>query len=233
MDEEKERMAKFMTQTDLSDSTVLGESRDKNLRKKPPPKKKKVGKMYVMSVTKFIKLYGGLKSPKLHDFKTLMEMGCLVEWCEVPASSTTIYVSHEWSGGNHADPSGTQIRHLAQVLKRLRRGEIDRVESEASHAAFGLNRTTDREEWARLLSKSYIWFDWFCIDSSKNSEEVLRSIWTFVGRCDMMLVLAPPCEHSDRIDPLTKKKARLSYRTFRLRAMCVYEMYVFCWCSEA
>ena len=80
MDEEKERMAKFMTQTDLSDSTVLGKDRDKNLRKKPPPKKKRVGKMYVISVTKFIQLYGGLKYPKLHDFKTLMEMGCLEAW---------------------------------------------------------------------------------------------------------------------------------------------------------
>ena len=225
MDKEKLRMAKFMTQTDLSDSTCLGEDRDKNLRKTPPKAKKKVAKMYVMSVTKFIQLYGGLKSPKIQDFETLLKDGYLVEWCEIPANSTTIFVSHEWTGNRHADPSGTQVRHLAQVLKRLRSGKIERVETETSHLTYGLNRTTDREEWSRLLSKSYIWFDWFSVQC-KHSEDVIRSIWTFVSRCDMMLVLAPSCEHSDRMDPLTNKKSRLSYRTFRLRAMCVYEMYV-------
>jgi len=135
MDQEKKRAEPFLTETDLSNSGVLGESRDKDLRKVPPAPKKKVTKMYVMSVITFIKMYGGLKCPKIHDFETLLSMNCLIEWKDVPANSTTIYVSHEWCGKDHADPSGTQIRHLSQVLKRLRLGEIDRVETEPSHVS--------------------------------------------------------------------------------------------------
>jgi len=41
-----------------------------------------------------------------------------------------------------------------------------------------------------------------------------------VGRSDMMLVLAPGCKHFD-----SSSSKNLCYRTFRQRAMCVYEMY--------
>ena len=91
---------------------------------KPPPVP-----MEVISLYRFMKLYGGQRHPRVDSYETLKKKGYLSEVKYVHPDSTIIFVSHEWSGGNHADPSGTQIRHLAQVLKRLRRGEIDRVES--------------------------------------------------------------------------------------------------------
>ena len=40
-----------------------------------------------------------------------------------------------------------------------------------------------------------------------------------------MIILAPGCTHFDRIDPRTKRKMNLCYRTYRLQARCVFEMF--------
>jgi hypothetical protein len=40
-----------------------------------------------------------------------------------------------------------------------------------------------------------------------------------------MIILAPGCTHFDRIDPRTQRKMNLCYRTYRLRARCVFELF--------
>ena len=40
-----------------------------------------------------------------------------------------------------------------------------------------------------------------------------------------MIILAPGCTHFDKIDPRTGRKMNLCYRTYRLRAKCVFEMF--------
>ena len=40
-----------------------------------------------------------------------------------------------------------------------------------------------------------------------------------------MVILAPGCTHFDKIDSGTGRKMNLCYRTYRLRAKCVFEMF--------
>ena len=42
---------------------------------------------------------------------------------------------------------------------------------------------------------------------------------------DFMIILAPGCTHFDKIDARTKRKMNLCYRTYRLDARCVFEMF--------
>ena len=39
------------------------------------------------------------------------------------------------------------------------------------------------------------------------------------------MICAPPGRHADRLDPVTKKKSRTSYRSWRKRGWCVLEMF--------
>ena len=72
--------------------------------------------------------------------------------------------------------------------------------------------------------KTFIFYDGFCVPREKR-EEAFRMIPEFIKRCDFMIILAPGCTHFDKIDPRTGRKMNLCYRTYRLRARCVFEMF--------
>ena len=88
------------------------------------------------------------------------------------------------------------------------------------------NHTTTAEDWKRILNsqKTYIFYDGLCVSKEKR-ERGFQMIPEFIKRCDFMIILAPGCTHFDKIDPRTGRKKNLCYRTYRLRARCVYEMF--------
>ena len=88
------------------------------------------------------------------------------------------------------------------------------------------NYTTTAEEWQRMLDpqKTYIWYDGFSIPKEKRYE-AFQFVPEIIKRCDFMIILAPGCTHFDKIDPRTGRKMNLCYRTYRLNAMCVFEMF--------
>ncbi len=145
----------------------------------------------------------------------------------VPPDSTIIYISHEWVGTSHPDPDGTQMYHLLLVFERLRNGDIARTEMDWIHTMYYKQGfVTSTQEWKRLLSseKTFIFYDGFCVPKSRQ-EDWIRSIPAYVRRCDFSIVLCPGLTHFDRIDPRTKRKINLCYRTYRRRARCVFEMF--------
>ena len=174
-----------------------------------------------------LKRYGRQRHPRLESYETLKERGELVEWRFIPSQSTIIYVSHEWAGTNHPDPDGTQFYHLLHVLERLQRGNIAQVDMDAFHSIiYKHNLSTSSSEWKTTLNpeRTYLWYDGFCVPKSKRDEN-FRSIPLYVQRSDFMIILAPGCTHADRINPQTKRRLHLSYRTYRLRARNVLEMF--------
>jgi len=183
--------------------------------------------MKVVRLSKVLKLYGGQRHPKIVLCDAFLEKRQLVEWRFVPHGSIIIYVSHERIGTEHPDPVGTQMYHLLYTLERLQKGEISRTDMDAFHSLlYKHNHTTTAEEWKRILNseKTYIWYDGFSVPRSRQ-EEGFRSIPSYIRRCDFMIILAPGCTHSDRIDPRTKRRMNLCYRTYRLRARCVFELF--------
>ena len=187
----------------------------------------RAGKMYLILLHILFKRYGAQRHPELDTFETLMKDGALTELAYVPPQSTIIYISHEWARDNHPDPRGDQIYHLLLLLERLRRGDVDRTDMDAFHSlVYKQNYTTTAEEWKRTLNMqtTYIFYDGLCVQN-ENREQGFRIVPEYVKRCDFMIILAPGCTHFDRIDPRTERKKNLCYRTYRLRAKCVYDMF--------
>ena len=183
--------------------------------------------MYVILLQVLLKLYGAQRHPRLDSFENLKKSGRLKEYRYIPRDATMIYISHEWVGTDHPDPDGTQMYHLTYMLERLKEGKISRTDMDAFHSLlYKHNVTTTADDWKRILNseKTYIWYDGFCVPSSRR-EDGFRSIPSYIRRCDFMIILAPGCTHFDRIDPRTKRKMNLCYRTHRLQARCVFELF--------
>ena len=183
--------------------------------------------MFVIQLRTLMKLYGGRRHPELQSYSELLRRGQLVEWRFVPRHSTTIYVSREWRGKTHPDSDGTQTYHLILLLERLFQGLISRTDMDPFHVLlYNHTHSTSSQEWTRLLSpeKTFVWLDWCCVPRDRR-EDAFLTIPFYVRRCDFTIVLAPGCTHTSRIDPRTQRKANLCYRTYRLRARCVFEMF--------
>jgi len=183
--------------------------------------------MRVIGLHTLFKLYGGQKCPRTDSYEVLEERGELKFYRYIPPDATTIYISHEWAGTDHPDPDGTQMYHLLYLLDRLQNGEVSRTDMDAFHSLlYKHNVTTTADDWKRILSseKTYIWYDGFCVPRSRR-EDGFRSIPSYIRKCDFMIILTPGCRHFDRIDPRTKRRMNLCYRTYRLRARCVFELF--------
>jgi len=185
---------------------------------------------YLMNVKTFLKNYGGHKQPKVHPYEVHKQRGDVIHWRFVSPKSTIIYVSHEWTGTSHADPNGFHVNVLAAVIERLSKGKTNGVHMDPRmEIAYNIRADTFRDEWIDMMSNAYIWFDWFSVPQDASSktdrEKALRSIRAYIHNSTFVLILAPGCTHQDRIDPRTKHKALLSYRTWRLNARNVLEMY--------
>ena len=181
----------------------------------------------VVNLQTALRRYGGQRHPRIDSYDTFEESKELVEWRYVPPDSTTIYISHEWTGTTHPDPDGTQMYHLLLLLERLQKGEVHRTDMDAFHSLlYKHNQTTTSDEWKRILNpeKTFIWYDGFCVPRSRR-EDGFRSIPSYIQRCNFMIILAPGCTHADRIDSRTQRKMNLCYRTHRLRAHCVFELF--------
>ena len=85
------------------------------------------------------------------------------------------------------------------------------------------NKVVTAEEWKKKLSRIWIWFDYLCIPQTSHYEDIthsekesrekaeckialkkaVASLPGYVELSDLMLILAPTCEHKDRKDPDT------------------------------
>jgi hypothetical protein len=174
-----------------------------------------------------LKMYGRQRHPQVGSYDELERTRQLVKWRYIPPKSTTIYISHEWLGTDHPDPDGTQMYHLLLMLERLQSGDINRTDMNAFHSLlYKQNHSTTAKEWKRVLDseKTYIWYDGFCLPRSRQEVE-FQLIPSYIKRCDFMIILTLSCTHFDRIDPRTNRKMNLCYRTYRLRARCVFELF--------
>ena len=119
-----------------------------------------------MSVRDFVDRYS--KSPILEAHQHLLKTTKLLrEYDDDISKDTVIFVSHEWLGFTHPDPTGEQTKVLTAVLKNLMEGNIDRVNTDGlTRSMFGdqaANRSTTAEEWKVILKHAWIWVDFISI----------------------------------------------------------------------
>ena len=115
--------------------------------------------MYLISLDQLERLYGG-KEPRydrIEAHQELLRRGELVRWTDLPIDAHIIFFSHEWVGWSHPDPHGVQLKTFLRVMKRLRSGDISRVEMNAFHTLmYKTNHVVTAEKWQDMLSRAYV-----------------------------------------------------------------------------
>lgn len=195
-----------------------------NLFKEEEEKKK--SNIYFVRLHKLYTYYLS-RDVEIESFEDFLKRGDLLVEEELPKNSIKIYVSHEWVGTKCADPKGVQIKHLLNMLKRLESGDVANVSMDPfQRIIFKQEKyTTSREEWIHILSRRdvFIWYDWFCVPRANSNQA--RLISKIVERVSFSIILTPPAKHTTRKDPATKRNVNLCYRTYRLQARYVFDMF--------
>ena len=113
--------------------------------------------MYVMSIANLLDL------EQMQPHQVLLKKGLVREWSPW-MHGRIIYVSHEWLGWLHPDPTGEQFTALKRILWRLMNGEVPTVESYwVQQVAFKQNTVVTSEEWKAALPHMFVWLDFFAI----------------------------------------------------------------------
>eukprot|EP00940_MAST-03C_sp_MAST-3C-sp2_P003512 g3512.t1 len=204
--------------------------------------------MFLVSIDTWRDIHENLqcnaKRAFLPCFQTLKKQGKLVSINDVPPNSIVTYVSMERGGYKRSDPKAVRFKTLTRVLERLESGDIGQVDMNAFHTLF-YKETYKKtaEEWRHIIPRMYIWFEWFSVPqptmedgdtvealASRRElvsmrEDALQSTSAYVEKSDMLIILAPGCVHQDHIDPRTRRKRNMSYRTFRLNGQCVLDLF--------
>jgi len=79
-----------------------------------------------------LKMFGDDESRKRNIsicHQDLLQNGEITRFEDLPMSSFVIFVSHQWSSSRHPDPHGRQIQVLCTVLRKLREGVFERVDT--------------------------------------------------------------------------------------------------------
>ena len=113
---------------------------------------------YVISVDKLLAL------ERWVPHQVLLSQGALVDLSD-EEDARVAFVSHQWTGFGHPDPSGAQLRHLQRVVRRLRNGELDVNNHMILELIYGFQECTTAEEWTAKLGGGafYFWIDYLSI----------------------------------------------------------------------
>jgi ankyrin repeat protein len=197
--------------------------------------------MYLLNLSSMMSMFGDEEEREKNlniCHQDLLKREQLVRYEDLPLGAFVMFVSHQWNGFNHPDPSGVQIECMVRMFRRLRDGKIDRVDMDPFHTIlYRDNRVTRKSEWIELLSNAYIFYDfWSQPQPFREPNLILQatlkrelslaiaSMGAYVERADCLVVLAPSSYHVDRIDTQSRRHEFTCYRTYRKRAFCVMEM---------
>ena len=102
---------------------------------------------------------------KLPDHQEMLRRGDLLAHDpETMGADSTMFISHQWSSHAHADETGTQLKTLQAIFRRLRRGDIGQVERDWKYQLVSKgNEVVTAKEWKARLPKMYLWIDFCCI----------------------------------------------------------------------
>ena len=130
----------------------------------------------------------------------LEKKGVLTRYEDLPMGAFIMFVSHQWNGFQHPDPNGVQIECMVKTFRRLRDGEIDRVDTDPFHSIlYKTNRVTRKKEWMQLLSNAYIFYDFWSQPQPSVGEltmscktrarsKIISSMGAYVERSDCLVV---------------------------------------------
>ena len=141
--------------------------------------------------------------------QVLLSQGALVDLSD-EEDARVAFVSHQWTGFGHPDPSGAQLRHLQRVVRRLRNGELDVNNHMILELIYGFQACTTAEEWTEKLGGGfYFWIHYLSIplrnpvlkELSISSLGIYSSFAKYVvivrgSFCLLVMVMPSICNHS-------------------------------------
>ena len=126
--------------------------------------------------------------------QVLLKRGELLDLSDGEMDADVAFVSHQWTGFGHPDPSGAQLRHLQRVVRRLRNGELDVNNNVILELIYGFQSCRTAEEWAEKLGGGgfYFWIDYLSIPQP-TAEGEQPAAWE-------PTMAAPPPGHAGGLD---------------------------------
>lgn len=120
------------------------------------------------------------------------------------------FVSHQWLGNTHPDPTGKHCCFLRETLKEVLSGSLA-IESDIVSQNRGADLITLTPRMRRQLADGYLFLDWFAIPQitarlpGVNEEtcrteaaQAVQSIPAYVEASDLFIALVPEVKHQDR-----------------------------------
>ncbi|CAL1167854.1 unnamed protein product [Cladocopium goreaui] len=182
-------------------------------------------KLYPMWLVKVSDLLNMEKLLSFNDLKALWKLR------EHRVGMFCIFISHQWLGNVHPDPTGSQFKILKAALKKVVDGSMS-VEGDVSAQLRFRTMRLSRAERDRIRN-GYVWFDWFSVPQIASREPdagehefaddtclCVKSIPSYVEKCQVFVVLVPRLLHADR-------GTVCNYSTWLDRGWCRAEM----WCK--
>ena len=150
--------------------------------------------MYVVKVSDFLRMEGALLS-----HAELVKQNLLQKWEQ---GMYTVFISHQWLGRQHPDPSGAQTSVLRKLIARLEQEDL-MIEGDTVSASYG-QRLTLSEDTRKNILEGYLFLDWFAIpqvtarlhgvnEATTKSDAALavKSIPAYVECADIFIALVP------------------------------------------
>ncbi|CAE8684817.1 unnamed protein product [Polarella glacialis] len=187
--------------------------------------------MYVVRMRDFLEM----KAVLPHE--ELKAQGILVLYTE--QLGPALFISHQWCRSHHPDPDFEQMKVLQEALRNILSGEVNLGISAVASILFGMGKGLN-EVQAQDLHSAYIWYDYFAVpqcsihasqslqDYKKENHPAtemndfraaVRSIPSYVDRCNYFIILAPTILRPDLED-------LLDYSTWCSRGWCRVERLV-------
>ncbi|CAL1125998.1 unnamed protein product [Cladocopium goreaui] len=176
--------------------------------------------MYVVKVSDFLRMEGALLS-----HAELVKQNLLQKWEQ---GMYTVFISHQWLGRQHPDPSGAQTSVLRKLIARLEQEDL-MIEGDTVSASYG-QRLTLSEDTRKNILEGYLFLDWFAIpqvtarlhgvnEATTKSDAALavKSIPAYVECADIFIALVPYV--------LNEEKKWCNHSTWIARGWCRAELW--------
>ncbi|CAE7632747.1 unnamed protein product, partial [Symbiodinium sp. CCMP2456] len=153
------------------------------------------------------------------DYEALMAEKVLLVYDE--SKGQAMFVSHQWAGIGHPDPSMKQFRVLQDALKGFLYGRADVPASLSVELYLGDgNKITGAEIASKPL---FIWYDYFCCpqaaDQTEHRRKAIISIPSYIETCRYFAILCPHVRHEEH-DMLLNKHTWAERGWCRLEQVC-------------
>lgn len=166
--------------------------------------------MYVVSYECLIKM------TSIKPYEQLKENGSLVIFN--PNEGNAMFISHQWAGLDHPDPTVEQFRVLQDSLKKVV-SDASSINANVSMELY-VGQKGDIPAEALLSRPLFIWYDYFCCPQDEGSlaqrNLAISSIPAFIEQSRFFVILCPNIRHS-------QNEALLNKRTWKERGWCRLE----------